>query len=271
MPAWRIASRFAACSAVSSGSRSPASAGRARPRPAPAIACGRTVHQSEAPGQEGECEHAAGDEQRAGRGADPWPGRRTRAASTAAIGSTVTAAAAASGSVDQPVTSSSTSRKSTPTSAAERSASAVSGRERTSGIEGGGLGRRLSTLSALAATNATIEAARAIGTWARKIARQSKACVSAPPSAGPAAKPKIATAVHTRRRGAAGVEQRERADQQRRPAQRLHAAQHEQGRRSSRRPRSRRTPPRTRARRRPPACARGRRVTSGSATASTSV
>ncbi len=39
-----------------------------------------------------------------------------------------------------------------------------------------------------------------MGTWARKIARQSNACVNTPPSAGPAAKPKIATAVHTRRR-----------------------------------------------------------------------
>jgi len=110
--------------------------------------------------------------------------------SSAAIGSAVTAPAAASGSTLKPATSSRTSRNSTAVNAAETRASATAGPvrngSRSSASSGGSSGSR----------HEAIAAATAIGAWTMKTHCHDRTCVTAPPSAGPAAVPKTAAAVH---------------------------------------------------------------------------
>ena len=167
--------------------------------PAPASSCGRIVQAAFASGTNASAStppaiSAAPAAARVAAG----PGMRD--ARMAAIGSTVTTPAAASGDRLQPETSSSTSRNSTAVSAADTSASAAAGAGRTrgSGSAGAASVSALRSVSRRAATTHAIAPAAAIGAWTKKIARQSNACVTAPPSAGPAAVPNTAAAVHKR-------------------------------------------------------------------------
>ncbi len=112
---------------------------------------------------------------------------------TAATGRTVTAAAAASGSMLQPLISNRTSRKTTAVSAPDSSVSAIA-----ASTSLGGRGRCSRTVAIGVASSAGA-AASAIGACTRKIARQSNASVRMPPSAGPAAVPATAAPSHRRR------------------------------------------------------------------------
>ena len=140
---------------------------------------------------------------------------------------TVTAAAALSGLTFQPATSSRTSRKSTAASAAETSASASAGR---SGEALAGARGRRRRARARARRGRRSRPAAATGTWKTKIARQSKASVSAPPTAGPSAVANTAAPSHSRRPGPAAAEQVEDGGQPGRGADRLRAARDEQRR-----------------------------------------
>ena len=106
----------------------------------------------------------------------------------AETGSSDTIPAAASGENPCPSTRRTTARKSAPTSAPEISATtAVASARPRPRIRSGTSSDRS---AAATATNAT-------GACATKIARQSKTCVSVPPSAGPAAAPIAAAAAQT--------------------------------------------------------------------------
>ena len=120
----------------------------------------------------------------------------------AATGSTLTARAAARGSTLQPATSSSTTRKMTAVSAAERRARATAGRS-ASGESPAASARRppASGPRPRTAQRATASPGTTSGTCARKIARQSNASVSAPPRAGPIAAPKMEAVNQSRRPG----------------------------------------------------------------------
>ena len=222
MPAWRTASSRAASRGVRSGSSPPASAVSAMPMPTPATACGAIVHTRLASGSQASAstppptsrQPAAARE----RGS---PG--TRAPITAAIGSTETASAASSGGTLQPATSSSTSRNSTAVSAAETSASASAG-ARAAATRAPPARRRLPARPARRPRPPA-----PTGTPTRKIARQSKASVSAPPSAGPIAVASTAAPSHSGGRGRRH-QQLEDDRQPRRAAQRLHHARGEQHR-----------------------------------------
>ena len=121
-------------------------------------------------------------------------GARTNEPATAAIGSTVTAAAAASGSTLQPLIRSNTSRKTT----AVRAPGEQRQCERREQVAAGHR-HALADRRRRARRAAPASAARAIGACTMKIARQSKSCVRSPPSAGPAAVPATAAPIQSRR------------------------------------------------------------------------
>ena len=211
--------------------------------------------QAEAAGQQRQAADAARHQQ-AARDRPGLRVARTREASRAATGSTLTARAAASGSMLQPETSSRTTRKMTAVSAAESSARAIAGRRH--GPRRSGRARSASRHARGAAPPAGRPAApgSTIGTWARKIARQSKASVRAPPSAGPTATPKTDAATQSRRPGPGRPPSSSSkvATSAAAPPSGLHAAEDEQQpqrireRRSpARRARTGRCPPRPRA------------------------
>ena len=116
---------------------------------------------------------------------------RGRTASVAA-GSTLTIAAPPIGEYPQTVITRRTARKSTPTRAPKsRPRQTFAGAVRRS------MRRQPSSSSTGGAITAAISASPATGAWATKIARQSNAWVSAPPSAGPSAAPNVPASVQT--------------------------------------------------------------------------
>ena len=201
IPAWRIERSRATSWRVRSGISSPERAGRAIPIPAPARTCGMTVHHAEAAGSSArQPTPPATRRQPAIARVSGSPGSRDE--TTAAAGSTLTASAAASGSMLQPETSSRTTRKITAVRDAESSARAAAARNGRGPV--GRSGSRPSagaTRSRRAASRATSSPGSTIGAWARKIARQEKAWVRAPPRAGPTAIPNTEAATHIRRPG----------------------------------------------------------------------
>ena len=162
---------------VRSGISSPARAGSASPIPAPARTCGTTVHHAEAPRQQREAADAAGDQQAAGDRPGLAGRRGIREAAIAATGSTLTASAAVSGSMLQPETSSSTTRKIDRGQRGREQRQCDRRPQRGSGEVGsvrGGAVRSRRVRAARSATQRRPPGATS-GTWARKIARQSKA------------------------------------------------------------------------------------------------
>ena len=128
-------------------------------------------------------------------------GPAMRVAASALSGMTLTTSAAASGSMPQPLTRSSTVRKSAAAMAPETSARATNGTARaatgsaaTSPRPFGRAGRE----GAGSARHPGI-AASAAGACSRKTERHPKACVRAPPIAGPAAVPSRAASRQSRR------------------------------------------------------------------------
>ena len=194
-----MSSRALSCR-VRSGISSPERAGSASPIPAPASTWGTTVNQAEAPGRSArQPTPPATITQPATALISGSPGSREEA--IAAIGSTLTARAAASGSMLQPETSRSTTRKMTAVSEAESSASATAGRQ-GKGEEASPASRTAVSADSVRATcRATSSPGSTIGACAKKIARHENAWVSAPPSAGPIAIPKTDAATHMRRPG----------------------------------------------------------------------
>ena len=98
---------------------------------------------------------------------------------------TLTTSAASSGSSPQPLIRSSTVRNSAAAIAPDKSASAT-GPSRPKRVPDARAPRRARRGSGASTPGTAI---RAAGAWIRKIERQPKACVSAPPIAGPAAVP----------------------------------------------------------------------------------
>ena len=157
MPAQRIDSSRATSWRVRSGISSPERAGSAMPIPAPARTCGTTVHQAEAAGSSArQPTPPATSRQPAIARVCGLPGSREER--IAATGRTLTASAAASGSMLQPETSSRTTRKITAVSEAESSPRASDSRSlkapgRTIGIAAVVGHRRCSLRAASRATS----------------------------------------------------------------------------------------------------------------------
>ena len=139
------------------------------------------------------------------------------AATRAPAGRALTTAAATSGSCPHPSIISTTARKRAPDQRG-RDQRKGGARDPARGAGRVALGRAGSSRAGAGARKVAAIAAAASGTWAMKIARQSKAWVSAPPSAGPTAAPITPAAPQSdrpaRRRAAQGTEERHRARQQ---------------------------------------------------------
>jgi len=112
-------------------------------------------------------------------------------AATVAAGRTLTIAAPAIGEYPQTVIKSRTARKRTPTNAPKsRPRQAFAGQVRPSDER-----QPSSSSEPRGAAKAAIKPRTATGACAAKIARQSKSCVSTPPSAGPSARPNVPASV----------------------------------------------------------------------------
>ena len=213
MPAWRTESSSAASRPSRSGSTLPERAGSARPMPTPTTSWGAIVQATEAVGTKASDPVPAATSS-APPAASTGGGPAMRVAASAASGITLTASAALSGSMPQPVISNRTTRNSAAAIAPETSPRASArptaqrGRSRTAGTAGPGSprsarlrrrprrrpGRIPGRSSAPSAAGRAISTA---GAWNRKIERQPKAWVSAPPMAGPAAVPRRAASRHS--------------------------------------------------------------------------
>ena len=155
------------------------------PSPKPASSWGSSVHSADASGRNARPAIPPATSTQPASARAPG-GPLTNEPATAASGSIVTAAAAASGATLQPLISISTSRKITAVSAPDSRASAAAD---STSRGGRGSASRTAAIGLAASAGA---AASAIGAWATKIARQSNSSVRMPPSAGPAAVPATA-------------------------------------------------------------------------------